>query len=268
MLSVELFPPPPAESGMENRVTSVLVAAFVVNSTNAPLLLSVTARRPDASPATSPTVLFGPTTAAPPPTTPSSASYMSYGMFAPRPTNSGRSEVLFACLTGSSLASTAITTRTVYRPLTAVQVPRVTGAVVTPTPIVPVNEPVSVRTAEPESLSTVSVMPCVPLAEATVPWLRMATVNVTVAPPGGLNGSQPTDPATRSELATGATTSEVAPVNELFASFSSITVLFTSTLAVTGYVPALRAPIPAETVVDAPAASPPTATVPTLVVPR
>src|SRR6266511_1974725 len=177
MLSVELFPPPPAESGMENRVTSVLVAAFVVNSTNAPLLLSVTARRPDASPATSPTVLFGPTTAAPPPTTPSSASYMSYGMFAPRPTNSGRSEVLFACLTGSSLASTAITTRTVY---------------------------------------------------------------VTVAPPGGLNGSQPTDPATRSELATGATTSEVAPVNELFASFSSITVLFSSTLAVTGYVPALR----------------------------
>src|SRR6266545_1545979 len=184
MLSVELFPPPPAESGMENRVTSVLVAAFVVNSTNAPLLLSVTARRPDASPATSPTVLFGPTTAAPPPTTPSSASYMSYGMFAPPP-------------------------------------------------IVPLNEPVSVRTAEPESLSTVSVMPCAPLADATVPWLRMATVNVTVAPPGGLNGSQPTDPATRSELTTGATTSEVAPVNELFASLSSITVLFSSTLAAT-----------------------------------
>ena len=62
---------------MENRVTSVLVAAFVVNSTNAPVVLSVTARRPDASPARSPTVRFGPTTTAPPPVTPSSASYMS-----------------------------------------------------------------------------------------------------------------------------------------------------------------------------------------------
>src|SRR6266542_3620119 len=117
-------------------------------------------------------------------------------MFAPRPTNSDRSEVLFACFTGSSLASTPITTRTVYRPFTAVQVPRVTGAVATPTPIVPVNEPVSVRTVEPVSVSTVSVMPCVPPAEATVPWLRTATVNVTVAPPGGLSGDQPTDAAT------------------------------------------------------------------------
>src|SRR6266545_215799 len=162
-------------------------------------------------------------------------------MFAPRPTNSDRSEVLFACFTGSSLASTPITTRTVYRPFTAVQVPRVTGAVATPTPIVPVNEPVSVRTVEPVSVSTVSVMPCVPPAEATVPWLRTATVNVTVAPPGGLSGDQPTDAATRSELAT---------------------------WAVTAYVPASRAPMPAETVTVAPAASPPTAAVPTLVVPR
>ena len=96
-----------------------------------------------------------------------------------------------------------------YRPFAAVQVPRLTGPVVAPAPIVPVNEPVSVRTAAPASLSTVSVMPCAPLAEATVPWLRIATVNVTVAPPDGLFGDQLTDPATRSELATGVTTSEV-----------------------------------------------------------
>ena len=59
---------------MENRVTSVLVGALVVHSTKAPVLFSVTARRPDASPARSPTVLFGPMTAAPPPVAPSSAS--------------------------------------------------------------------------------------------------------------------------------------------------------------------------------------------------
>ena len=52
MLSEELIPPPPAESGMENRVTRVFVLALVVHSTKAPLLFSVTARRPDASPAT------------------------------------------------------------------------------------------------------------------------------------------------------------------------------------------------------------------------
>ena len=52
----------------------------------------------------------------------------------------------------------------------------------------PLNEPVSVRTAAPASLSTVSVMPWAPPADATVPWLRMATENVTVAPPGGLFG--------------------------------------------------------------------------------
>nr|BFE69151.1 hypothetical protein GCM10020092_024520 [Actinoplanes digitatis] len=86
--------------------------------------MRVTARRPEASPARSPTVRFGPTTAAPPPVCPSSASYMSYGMFAPRPTKNGFSLVLLARFTGNSLASSAMTVRTVYLPLTAVQVPR------------------------------------------------------------------------------------------------------------------------------------------------
>ena len=62
---------------MEKRVTRVLVAARVVNSTEEPVEFSVTALRPDASPARSPMVRFGPTTAAPPARTPSSASYMS-----------------------------------------------------------------------------------------------------------------------------------------------------------------------------------------------
>jgi hypothetical protein len=107
------MPPPPGESGMENRVTRVLVLPVVVNSTNAPVVFSVTARRPDASPARSPTVRFGPTTCAPSPIVPSSASYIWYGMLAPRPTHSGCSLVLLARFTGSSLASSARTTRAV-----------------------------------------------------------------------------------------------------------------------------------------------------------
>lgn len=77
MFNVESIPPPPAESGMEKRVTRVLVAARVVHSTYAPVLFRVTARRPDASPARVPMSRFGPITCAPPPIRPSSASYMS-----------------------------------------------------------------------------------------------------------------------------------------------------------------------------------------------
>src|SRR5215468_6878513 len=117
---------------MEKRTTRVFVAARDVHWTYDPVELSVTALRPDASPARSPMIRLGPMTVAPPPTLPSSASYMSYGMFAPCPTNIGVSLVLLPCLTGSSLASTAMTTCTVYLPFTAVQVPRLTGAVVTP----------------------------------------------------------------------------------------------------------------------------------------
>src|SRR5919107_3196437 len=142
---MELFVP----SGMENRATSVFVAALVVHCTYAPVVLRVTARRPDASPARSSTVRFGPTTCAPPPVWPSSASYMSYGMLAPRPTKNGRSLVLFACLTGSSLASFASTTRTVYLPLAAVQVPRSMAGDDAPAASVPVYDPVSVRTVAP-----------------------------------------------------------------------------------------------------------------------
>ncbi len=87
--------------------------ARVVNSTYEPFEFSVTARRPDASPARSPIVRFGPITDAPPPMEASSASMWSYGMFAPRPTKNGRSLVLLVRLTGSSFASSASTTRTV-----------------------------------------------------------------------------------------------------------------------------------------------------------
>src|SRR5882762_2621367 len=124
MSRVAVVPPPPDASGIEKRVTSVLVLARVVHCTNDPVEFSVTALRPEASPARSPIVLFGPTTAAPPPIWPVSASYMSYGIFAPRPTKSGVLLVLFACLIGNSLLSTATATRTVYLPFAAVQLPR------------------------------------------------------------------------------------------------------------------------------------------------
>src|SRR5688500_18440328 len=184
---------------MEKRVTSVLVLARVVNSTELPVVLSVTARRPDASPAMSPMVRFGPTRVAPPPRTPSSASYMSYGMLAPRPTKNGASLVLFCCFTGSSLASAASTTRTVYLPLAAVHVPRETGAVVAPAAMTPVYEPVRVRTTVPAALRTVSVMPCAPPADATVPWFLTATEKFTTLPLAGVVGVQLTGETTRSE---------------------------------------------------------------------
>lgn len=81
---VAFVPPPPGASGMEKRVTRVLVATGVVNSTYWPVCLSVTALRPDASPAKSPILRLGPTTWAPPPTAPDSASTVVYGMVAPR----------------------------------------------------------------------------------------------------------------------------------------------------------------------------------------
>ncbi len=118
-------------------MTRVFVAARVVHSTYWPVELRVTALRPLASPAMSPMVRFGPTTWAPPPTVPSSASYMSYGMSAPRPTNRGCVVVLLVRLTGSSLVSSAITVLTLNLPLTAVHVPRLTGAVVWPAAMVP-----------------------------------------------------------------------------------------------------------------------------------
>ncbi len=151
---------------------------------------------------------FGPTTAAPPARTPSSASYVSYGMLAPRPTYSGWLLVLFACLTGSSLASVAITVFTVYLPLPAVQVPRFTGVVVAPDAMAPVYEPVRVLTTAPVVASaTVRVTLWAPPAEATVPWFLIAAVKVTLLPAAGLPGVQLTGAATRSELATWATTS-------------------------------------------------------------
>lgn len=115
--------------------------------------------------------------------------------------------MLLACLTGSSLPSAASTTRTVYLPFAAVQVPRLIGPTVAPALITPEYEPVRVRTTVPDSLSTVSVMPCAPDADATLPALRTDTEKVTVLPADGLPGDQATDEATRSDVATGLTTS-------------------------------------------------------------
>src|SRR4051794_37910951 len=124
-------------------------------------------------------------------------------MFAPRPTNRAWLLVLLACLTDSSLASAASTTRTVYRPLAAGQVPRPTGAAVATAAITPPAAPVRVRTVAPFWSSTVSVMPCAPPAEAMLPWLRTDTEKLTGLPAAGVLGDQVTAAATRSELATG-----------------------------------------------------------------
>lgn len=186
------------------------------------MLSSVTALRPDASPAMSPTVLLGPTTFAPPPVTPSSASYMSYGMSAPRPTKSDSVLVLFARFTGSSLASSASTTFTVYEPLAAVQVPRETGDVVEPAAMAPLCAPVRVLTVAPLESIRLRVIPWLPLADATEPWFFTATEKVTVSPFEGPDGEVVTALATRSELETGFTTSGVPPVKRLFVSFCSM----------------------------------------------
>ena len=77
-------------------------------------------------------------------------------------------------------------------------------------------------------------MPCAPPAEAIVPWLRIATENVTVLPADGLLGDQRDRRATRSELCTGPTTSEVGSVKVLLVSFCSMTVLASSTFALSG----------------------------------
>src|SRR3954447_22906126 len=164
---------------MENRATTVLVLPRNDHWTYAPVWFSVTALRPDASPARSPTVRFGPTVCAPPPIWPSSASYMSYGMLAPRPTKKGLSLVLLARFTGSSLPSSASTVRTVYLPLTAVQVPRLIAGEDAPAARAPEYDPVRVLIVAPESESTVTVTACAPLAEAAVPWFLIVTENVT-----------------------------------------------------------------------------------------
>src|SRR3569833_759081 len=256
--SVESIPPPPGASGMANRVTRVLVLFLVVNSTLLPVEVSLTALRQDASPARSPTVRFGPTTVAPPARTPSSASYMSFGMLAPRPAKNGLVLVLLACLTASSLPSFASTTLTVYLPFTAVHEPRFTGGAVAPAAMAPLTEPGSVFTTEPFASRSESVMPWEPDAEAMVPWFLTATPNDTLVPLEGLPGLQVTDEATRSELETGATTSDDGFVYALLPSFSSRTASASSTLPTSWYVPASRAPAEAVTVQEAPAARAPT----------
>ncbi len=201
------MPPPPGASGIEKRVTSVLVSARVVNSTYSPVASRCTALRPDASPAMSPMVRLGPTTCAPPPTVPSSASYVSYGMSAPRPTKSGCSEVLFSRLTGSSFASSATSTLRVYEPSAAFQVPRFSAGVVAPAAMTPSCAPVRVLTVAPSESTSATVTGWLPPAESRVPWFRSATLKVTSSPAAGLEGEVVTAAATRSELWTGLTTS-------------------------------------------------------------
>ena len=152
---------------------------------------------------------FGPTSTAPPPVRPSSASYMSNGRRAPRPTKIPPVTTLFACLPGTSVESAATALDTSYVPLPAVQVPRFTDPLVAPAAIAPLIEPVSVLTTVPvvESLM-VTVRPCAAVDVAMLPLLATAPVNVTTAPAAGLLGDQLTT-GTRSELATGATTSLV-----------------------------------------------------------
>src|SRR3954453_13104385 len=133
-------------------------------------------------------------------------------MFAPRPTKNGLVLVLLACLTGSSFGSPASTTLTVYLPLAAVQEPRFTAGAVAPAAIVPRTERVRVFTTALPASRSVSVMPCEPDPEATVPWFLTATLNDTLLPLEGLLGLQLTEEATRSELETGATTSDVGLV--------------------------------------------------------
>src|SRR4051812_19121640 len=93
----------------------------------------------------------------------------------------------------------------------------------------PLTEPVSVDSTVPASLRTVSVIPCEPLAEATVPWLRIATEKLTELPADGVFGVQLTT-GTRSELATGVTVNAVGLAKVLFDSFCSMTALLSSTL--------------------------------------
>lgn len=120
--------------------------------------------------------------------------------------------VLFPRLTGSSLASSASTTFTVYEPLTAVQLPRFTGVVAAPAAMDPLYAPVRVFTVAPLESVRFRVMAWLPPAEATVPWFLMATEKVTASPSAGADGEVATAEATRSELETGFTTSASARV--------------------------------------------------------
>src|SRR3954466_4246434 len=153
-------------------------------------------------------------------------------MFAPWPTNRLVVLVLLACLTGSSAPSTATVVVRPYLPFAAVQVPIVTFADA-PTASEPLYDPVSVFTVAPLLSFSTAVTACAPLAEAMVPWFLMVVVKVTVLPDDGVPGDQLVL-ATRSELCSGWTARFVPLVKELLASFSSTTVLASSTFAVTG----------------------------------
>src|ERR1700759_1732312 len=117
-------------------------------------------------------------------------------MLAPRPTKNALSLVLFACLTDSSLASTATTVCRLYLPLTAVQVPKLIAGDEAPAASTPLYEPVNVLTVvEPDCSVTVTLW--APDAEAALPWFLIVAVKVTVLPAAGLPGDHETAEAIR-----------------------------------------------------------------------
>src|SRR5947209_6017278 len=118
-------------------------------------------------------VRFGPTTVAPLDNAPSSASYVSYGMLAPRPTKNATVVVLFACFTLCSAESAATVVVTVYLPLTAVQVPSL-AEMLPPLGMTPLGELVRVFTVAPVESLMLTVTPCVALDEGWLPWFVTA----------------------------------------------------------------------------------------------
>src|SRR5258705_5639204 len=127
-------------------------------------------------------------------------------MFAPWPTKNELVTVLLVCLTAISKVSTATVVVTVYLPLTAVQVPRLSWLEEAPAASAPLNDPLMDLTVVPLVSLTTMVTACVPDPEAMVPWFLMIVLKLTVLPADGLLGDQLTVDGVRSELCTGCTT--------------------------------------------------------------
>src|SRR5262245_15226718 len=111
-------------------------------------------------------------------------------MFAPWPTKNDVVTVLLPCLTAFSVESVATAAVTVYRPLTAVQVPIVIALDDAPAASDPVWVPLNDATVVPLASWTTSVSAWPPVPEAMLPWLRTTSVKVTVLPAAGLPGDQ------------------------------------------------------------------------------
>src|SRR5262249_33447137 len=126
-------------------------------------------------------------------------------MLAPWPTKNDVVALLLPCLTAFSIVSEATVVVTVYLPLTAVQVPIVTGPDEAPAASAPDWVPVIDFTVVPLASFTTIVSAWAPLPEAMLPWFFTSSVKVTVLPAAGLPGDQAAV-GTRSELWIGVTT--------------------------------------------------------------